>query len=82
MKKISLLGLLVLTLMSCNQSVKVRKPIKCVVDSVEYHGVGQDHVMQLDPYWKLYVKEYNVVVKSRKCHNIGDTIEIDSIFIK
>ena len=82
MKKISVLGLLVLTLMSCNQSVKVRKQVRCVVDSVEYHGVGYDNTMQLDPYWKLYVNEYNVVVKSHKPHEVGDTIEIDSIFIK
>ena len=82
MKKINLLGLLTLTIMSCTQSTTERKSVKCVVDSVEYHGVGHDNVMQLDPYWKLYVNEYDVVVKSRKPHDVGDTIYIDSIFVK
>jgi len=82
MKKISVLIMLVLTIMSCNQTKSPRSRVKCVVDSVEYHGVGQDHVMQLDPYWKLYVNQYGVVVKSRKSFDVGDTIYIDSIFVK
>ena len=32
----------------------------CTIDSVEYHGMGHDNTLQIDPYWKIHLKEPNM----------------------
>jgi hypothetical protein len=49
--------------------------MKLVVDSVEYHGIGQDHSLQTTPYWRIHLKENNLWVKVIKSQEVGDTVE-------
>jgi hypothetical protein len=49
--------------------------MKLVVDSVEYHGIGQDHSLQTTPYWRIHLKENNLWVKVIKPQEVGDTVE-------
>ena len=72
-----------LSMSSCTPtSSRHASRFKCVVDSVSYHGVGEDNTLQLDPYWELFNKEYNLMVKSAIKREVGDTIVVDSVFIK
>ena len=69
--------LLVLGLISsCNMKPDVLETkIKLVVDSVEYHGIGQDHSLQTTPYWRIHLKENNLWTKVIKPQEVGDTVE-------
>ena len=75
--KINLIGLLVLCLVSCTTKVDFTQyEVKCVVDSVEYHGIGQDHTLQTTPYSRVHLKEMNMWVKSYRNVEVGDTMSI------
>lgn len=77
MKKITLGIFLGLILMSCKyKDNHTDTKVKCVIDSVEYHGVGYDNTLQLTPYWKLYLKEPQLKIRSYKPYDKGDTIYI------
>jgi hypothetical protein len=69
--------LLVLGLISsCTMKPDVLETkMKLVVDSVEYHGIGQDHSLQTTPYWRIHLKENNLWVKVIKPQEVGDTVE-------
>jgi hypothetical protein len=49
--------------------------MKFVVDSVEYHGIGQDNSLQTTPYWRIHLKENNLWTKVIEPQNVGDTVE-------
>lgn len=77
MKNFILTLTLSLVFMSCKyKTTYVDTKIKCVIDSVEYHGVGQDNTMQTTPYWKLYLREPKTKITSYRCYEKGDTIEV------
>jgi hypothetical protein len=48
----------------------------CVIDSVEYHGVGQDHSLQTTPYWKVHVKDSSFWARISFPREVGDTLII------
>jgi len=49
--------------------------IKFVIDSVEYHGIGQDNSLQTTPYWNIHLKEKNLWTRVIKRQEVGDTVE-------
>ena len=70
--------LLVLCLMS---SCYVKNDItdtemKSVVDSVEYHGIGQDNSLQTTPYWRVHVKGHDTWIRTQSPMNVGDSMTI------
>ena len=69
--------LLVLGLMSsCNMKPDVLETkMKFVLDSVEYHGIGQDNTLQTTPYWRVHLKEKNLWTKVITRQEVGDTVE-------
>jgi hypothetical protein len=69
--------LLVLGLISsCTMKPDVLETkMKCVIDSVEYHGIGQDNTLQTTPYWRIHLKENDLWTKVIKPQNVGDTVE-------
>ena len=69
--------LLVLGLISsCNMTPDVLETkMKLVIDSVEYHGIGQDHSLQTTPYWRVHLKEKNLWTKVITHQEVGDTVE-------
>jgi hypothetical protein len=61
---------------SCNMKPDVLETkMKLVVDSVEYHGIGQDHSLQTTPYWRIHLKEKNLWTKVINRQEVGDTVE-------
>ena len=74
-KSINLLFVLGL-ISSCTMKPDVLETkMKLVVDSVEYHGIGQDHSLQTTPYWRIHLKEKNLWTKVIKPQEVGDTVE-------
>ena len=74
-KSINLLFVLGL-ISSCTMKPDVLETkMKLVVDSVEYHGIGQDHSLQTTPYWRIHLKENNLWAKVIKPQEVGDTVE-------
>jgi len=69
--------LLVLGLISsCTMKPDVLETkMKCVIDSVEYHGIGQDNTLQTTPYWRIHLKENDLWTKVLEPQNVGDTVE-------
>ena len=69
--------LLVLGLISsCTMKPDVLETkMKFVLDSVEYHGIGQDHSLQTTPYWRVHLKEKNLWTKIITRQEVGDTVE-------
>jgi hypothetical protein len=62
---------------SCSSNVKVNeKQTTFTIDSVEYHGTGHDNTLQIDPYWKLHLKECNMWTRSHFRYDKGDTIVV------
>ena len=53
----------------------IEEKMKFVVDSVEYHGIGQDNSLQTTPYWRIHLKENNLWTKVIEPQNVGDTVE-------
>jgi hypothetical protein len=49
--------------------------MKFVLDSVEYHGIGQDNTLQTTPYWRVHLKEKNLWTKVITRQEVGDTVE-------
>jgi len=49
--------------------------MKFVVDSVEYHAIGQDNSLQTTPYWRIHLKEKNLWTKVINRQDVGDTVE-------
>ena len=50
--------------------------LKCVVDSAEYHGIGQDNTLQTTPYWRVHLKEKNMWMRTQSPTNVGDSVTI------
>jgi hypothetical protein len=48
----------------------------CTIDSVEYHGMGHDNISQIDPYWKIHLKELNMWSRTHFNYTKGDSIDI------
>jgi hypothetical protein len=74
----NILFILVLTtfLTSCDDNyVVVEKEVTYVVDSIDYHQIGEDNTLQTTPYWKIYLKGEKVGVTSYRKYEIGDTIK-------
>lgn len=71
-----LLYILLLTgLVSCvDKSDLTTTKSFCIVDSVEYHGIGQDNSLQTTPYWKVRVKDSISWIRSYYPYKKGDTI--------
>jgi hypothetical protein len=62
---------------SCNSKYTITEtPTDCVIDSVQYHGVGSDNTLQVSPYWKLHLTEPDIWIRSNSKHEKGDTITI------
>jgi len=77
MKNILLILVLIIFLTSCdNNYIIVEKEVTCIVDSVDYHQIGEDNTLQTTPYWKLYFRGEKVGVTSYRRYEIGDTIKI------
>jgi len=53
-------------------------PTMLKVDSVEYHGIGQDNTLQTTPYWKLYLVNNTdtVSLTSHRSFQKGDSIQV------
>lgn len=76
MRNILLILVLTTFLTSCdNNYVIVEKEVTYVVDSTDYHQIGEDNTLQTTPYWKLYLKGEEVGVTSFRRYEIGDTIK-------
>jgi hypothetical protein len=62
----NLLYILILCgLTSCIDNTKfIDTPVKCEIDSVEYHGIGQDNTLQTTPYWKVRLKKEKVWIRT------------------
>jgi hypothetical protein len=71
-----LLYVLLLTgLISCVDKVNYTSTKSfCIVDSVEYHGVGQDHSLQTTPYWNVHVKDSTFWIRAAYPVQKGDTM--------
>ena len=76
MKKNLFIFSLSFILLSCTNSTLVDTHVKKIVDSVEYHGIGQDNTLQTTPYWKLWLRNEKITIHSQRQYNVGDTIEI------
>lgn len=76
MKKFLFIFSLSFILLSCTDSTFVEKQIVTIVDSVEYHGIGHDNTLQTTPYWKLWLRNEKITIRSYRNYNVGDTIEI------
>lgn len=75
MKKLSYI-LLLSGLGSCTiKPDTIEDKMKLVVDSVEYHGIGQDNSLQTTPYWRIHLKENNLWTRVIEPQNVGDTVE-------
>jgi hypothetical protein len=62
---------------SCNSKYTITEtPTDCVIDSVQYHGVGSDNTLQVSPYWKLHLVEPDIWIRSNSKYKKGDTITI------
>jgi hypothetical protein len=77
MKNILLILVLTTFLTSCdNNYTVVEKEVTYVVDSVDYHQIGEDNTLQTTPYWKLYLKEPDMWIRSNSKYENGDTITV------
>lgn len=77
MKNLTIVFFLGVLLMSCKYKTNyIDSKIKCVIDSVEYHGIGHDNTLQTTPYWKVYLKEPKTRITTYRSYEKGDTIEI------
>jgi hypothetical protein len=77
MKNILLILVLITFLSSCDDNYTVvEKEVTYVVDSVDYHRIGEDNTLQTTPYWKIYFKGEKVGVRLYRRYEIGDTIKL------
>jgi len=76
MKKSIKLLFVVGLISSCSvRTETIETKMKFVVDSVEYHGIGQDNSLQTTPYWRIHLKEKNLWTKVLERQEVGDTLE-------
>ena len=71
--------LILLGLTSCLNNTKfIDTPVKCEIDSIEYHGIGHDNTLQSTPYWKVHLKKENIWIRTSMGHEYskGDSITI------
>ena len=77
MKKILILIFIVTGIVSCDSNVKIiETPTQFTIDSVQYHGVGSDHTLQVSPYWKLHLVEPDMWIRSNSKYEKGDKITV------
>ena len=77
MKKSINLLLLLAGLTSCYvKNDFTETEFRYVVDSSEFHGIGQDNSLQTTPYWRIHIKETNMWVRTQNPTNVGDSITI------
>ena len=77
MKKILILIFIVTGIVSCDSNVKIiETPTQFTIDSVQYHGVGSDHTLQVSPYWKLHLVEPDIWIRSNSKYEKGDKITV------
>ena len=71
----NLIYILLLTgLVSCTNNVTYTNTESTkIVDSVEYHGIGQDHSLQTTPYWNVHVND-SIWIRSTSPVKKGDRI--------
>ena len=75
--------IMLLGLVSCNNSNNTEVTHSpCVIDSVQYHGIGHDNTLQFTPYYYIHIKELNRWSKSPISHEKGDTIIVSTHKIK
>ena len=46
------------------------------VDSVEYHGIGQDNSLQTTPYWRVHLKESEIWLRMSNPTQVGDSVTL------
>ncbi len=54
----------------------VETKMEFVVDSVEYHGIGQDNSLQTTPYWKVHLKESEIWLRMSNPTQVGDSVTL------
>ena len=54
----------------------VETKMEFVVDSVEYHGIGQDNSLQTTPYWKVHLKESEIWLRMSNPTQVDDSVTI------
>jgi hypothetical protein len=70
-----LFGLCLLS--SCNiKPDYVESKMEFAVDSVEYHGIGQDNSLQTTPYWRVHLKESEIWLRMSNPTQVGDSVTI------
>lgn len=71
------LGYWILGSLSGSRGHLEKRIIWVQVDSVEYRGVGQDHTLQLEPYWRVWTREPKAVFRLNRGVEAGDSIQIE-----
>ena len=66
----------VVGLLSCNVKSYEDNVLKYSVDSVDYHGIGQDNTLQTTPYWMCHLKESDRWVRVYNEVSVGDTMKV------
>ena len=78
---ILLIGFLIAIIAVPKSEIKTTQKI-CTIDSVEFHGMGHDNTLQIDPYYKIHLKEYNMWTRTHFKYKVGDSIVISVRAIK
>ena len=71
--------LILVGIVSCNSNLNVKiveTPTQFTIDSVQYHGIGHDNTLQVNPYWKLHLREPDMWIRSNSKYKKGDTIVV------
>ena len=66
----------VVGLLSCNVKSYEDKVVFNTIDSVEYHGIGQDNTLQTSPYWMCHLKESGRWVRTYTESSVGDSLRM------
>jgi hypothetical protein len=53
-----------------------RVEVTCVIDSVQYIGIGHNNSLQVSPYWSIHLKENDVWFRTNVKHEKGDTVKV------
>ena len=70
-------ALVLLCLLGCrDRGHYTDRVVRVPVDSVEWRGVGRDNTLQVDPYWKVWIREPRMVFRSSRPLAAGDTVEV------
>lgn len=68
-----------ISLFSCNMDndyYVIEKHENKVVKSVIYHPTGYDNTLQTTPYWEISFANEPISIRSNKCYEVGDTIDV------